>query len=148
MARPGAAFRAWRGIAAVLAMLAATAAPAAPKGHATAAPAAPAGFTFAVVGNVPQRPEDVAPARALLDAIDTEHPAFVVHLGNLKGRDESCTDNLLEERHDLLDSTITPLIYIPGDHDWSDCGRPTAGRFDPIERLLRLRDLFYPDDNA
>ncbi|CBJ38398.1 conserved exported protein of unknown function [metallo-dependent phosphatase] [Ralstonia solanacearum CMR15] len=145
MVRPGAIFRAWRGIAAVLAMLAATAAPAATKGHAAAAPG---GFTFAVVGNVPQRPEDVAPARALLDAIDTEHPAFVVHLGNLKGRDESCTDNLLEERHDLLDSTITPLIYIPGDHDWSDCGRPTAGRFDPIERLLRLRDLFYPDDNT
>ncbi|MGL6158728.1 MAG: hypothetical protein ACRC1O_19235, partial [Ralstonia mannitolilytica] len=51
---------------------------------------APGGFSFAVIGNVPERPEDVAPARALLDAIDAEHPAFVVHLGNLKGRDESC----------------------------------------------------------
>ena len=41
-----------------------------------------------------------------------------------------------------------PLVYIPGDHDWSDCARAAAGRFDPIERLLRLRELFYPDDNT
>ncbi|ATJ86178.1 hypothetical protein [Ralstonia solanacearum] len=148
MIRPGAVFHVLRGIAVTLAILAAAGSPAAAKGRAAAAPAVPAGFTFAVIGNLPQRPEDVAPARALLDAIDTERPAFVVHLGNLKGRDESCTDSLLEERHDLLDSMITPLIYLPGDHDWSDCGRPAAGRFDPIERLLRLRDLFYPADNT
>ncbi|AJW44983.1 hypothetical protein KTE26_10595 [Ralstonia mannitolilytica] len=109
---------------------------------------APGGFSFAVIGNVPERPEDVAPARALLDAIDAEHPAFVVHLGNLKGRDESCADELLEARHELLDSLISPVVYIPGDHDWSDCQRAAAGRFDPLERLLRLRELFYPDDNA
>ena len=102
---------------------------------------------FTVIGNVPDRAEDVAPVRALLDAIDAEHPAFVVHLGNLKGRDEACSDTLLEARHDLLDSLIAPVIYIPGDHDWSDCPRPAAGSFDPVERLLRLRELFYPDAN-
>ncbi len=61
MVRPGAVFRVLRGIAVMLAMLAATAAPATAKGRATATPGAPAGFTFAVIGNVPERPEDVAP---------------------------------------------------------------------------------------
>ncbi|MCO5398098.1 metallophosphoesterase [Ralstonia soli] len=140
----GSASRTLYGIAIVLAMLLPVAAPAAPKSRTETPP----GFTFTVIGNVPERAEDVAPARALLDAIDAERPAFVVHLGNLKGRDESCSDELLEARHDLLDSLITPVVYIPGDHDWSDCQRPAAGSFDPIERLLRLRELFYPDDNT
>lgn len=147
MTRPGAAFRTLQCIAITLAMLLPMAAPAASKSTKPATDA-PAAFTFTVIGNVPERAEDVAPARALLDAIDAEHPAFVVHLGNLKGRDESCSDTLLEARHDLLDSLITPVIYIPGDHDWSDCQRPAAGGFDPVERLLRLRELFYPDDNT
>lgn len=148
MARTGSASRTLHGIAMVLAMLLPTAvpvmAPAAPKSRADTPP----GFTFTVIGNVPERAEDVAPTRALLDAIDAEHPAFVVHLGNLKGRDESCSDDLLEARHDLLDGLITPVVYIPGDHDWSDCQRPAAGSFDPMERLLRLRELFYPDDST
>ncbi len=148
MPRPGSILRTLKGIAIVLAMLvpaagmAATSAPKDPK------PAAPSSFTFAIIGNVPERADEEGPARTLLDAIDAEHPAFVVHLGNLKGRDESCADTLLEARHDLLNSLSAPLIYIPGDHDWSDCQRPAAGRFDPIERLLRLRELFYPDDNT
>lgn len=147
MIRPGAAFRTLQCIAITLAMLLPMAAPAASKSTKPATDA-PAAFTFTVIGNVPERAEDVAPAHALLDAIDAEHPAFVVHLGNLKGRDESCSDTLLEARHDLLDSLITPVIYIPGDHDWSDCQRPAAGGFDPVERLLRLRELFYRDDNT
>ncbi|MDE2203965.1 MAG: hypothetical protein KGJ38_14780 [Burkholderiaceae bacterium] len=144
MSRSCLAFRSLRCIAVTLAMLMPLAAPAAPKGRA----GAPPGFSFAVIGNLPERAEDVGPARALLDAIDTAQPAFVVHLGNLKGRDEPCSDTLLEARHDLLDNLIAPVIYIPGDHDWSDCQRPAAGSYDPVERLLRLRELFYPDDNT
>ncbi|MDH6643703.1 hypothetical protein P3T32_003562 [Ralstonia sp. GP73] len=147
MTRLGAVSRTFQCIAMALAMLMPVAVPAAPK-VANSAPDAPGAFTFTVIGNVPDRAEDVAPVRALLDAIDAEHPAFVVHLGNLKGRDEACSDTLLEARHDLLDSLIAPVIYIPGDHDWSDCQRPAAGSFDPVERLLRLRELFYPDDNT
>ncbi|MBA4281492.1 MAG: hypothetical protein C0435_18765, partial [Ralstonia sp.] len=147
MTRLGAVSRTFQCIAMALAMLMPVAVPAAPKGT-NSATDAPGAFTFTVIGNVPDRAEDVAPVRALLDAIDAEHPAFVVHLGNLKGRDEACSDTLLEARHDLLDSLIAPVIYIPGDHDWSDCQRPAAGSFDPVERLLRLRELFYPDDST
>lgn len=144
MRRPDSVSRVLNSLAIALAMLLPTGLMAAPKARTNAPP----GFTFAVIGNVPERAEDIAPVRTLLDAIDTDRPAFVVHLGNLKGRDESCDDSLLEARHDLLDSLISPVIYIPGDHDWSDCQRPAAGGFDPIERLLRLRELFYPDDNT
>ncbi|MGN6259131.1 MAG: hypothetical protein ACTHNO_00220 [Ralstonia sp.] len=147
MIRPGSVSRTLQCIAMTLVMLLPTAVPAAAKG-AKPTTDGPATFTFTVIGNVPERAEDVAPARTLLDAIDAEHPAFVVHLGNLKGRDESCSDTLLEARHDLLDSLIAPVVYIPGDHDWSDCQRAAAGGFDPVERLLRLRELFYPDDNT
>ncbi|WP_439891528.1 hypothetical protein ACS7SF_02470 [Ralstonia sp. 25C] len=144
MKRLGLVPRSLQCLAIALALLAGGAVHAASANRAGAAN----GFSFAVIGNVPERAEDVGAARTLLDAIDAEHPAFVVHLGNLKGRDESCADTLLEARHDLLDSLISPVVYIPGDHDWSDCQRPAAGGFDPIERLLRVRELFYPDDNT
>jgi len=102
MTRPGSVSRTLKGIAIVLAMLMSA------TGMA-AKPAAPPSFTFAIIGNVPERADEEGPARTLLDAIDAEHPAFVVHLGNLKGRDESCADTLLEARHDLLNSLTAHL---------------------------------------
>ena len=34
-----------------------------------------------------------------------------------------------------------PLIYTPGDNEWTDC-RPIS-KYDPNERLDRLRQLFF-----
>ncbi|MBM3572289.1 MAG: hypothetical protein FJX52_08010 [Alphaproteobacteria bacterium] len=39
-----------------------------------------------------------------------------------------------------------PLIYTPDDNEWTDCHRVLAGRFHPIERLQRLRQMFFADD--
>jgi hypothetical protein len=38
-----------------------------------------------------------------------------------------------------------PLIYVPGDNEWTDCRRLAAGGFDPVERLQKLRELFFAD---
>ena len=35
-----------------------------------------------------------------------------------------------------------PVVYTPGDNDWTDCHR--TGQ-DPIERLKQLRKMFYYD---
>jgi hypothetical protein len=37
---------------------------------------------------------------------------------------------------------------VPGDNEWSDCGRLRAGRYDPLERLNRLRGLFFADEHS
>jgi hypothetical protein len=38
-----------------------------------------------------------------------------------------------------------PFIYVPGDNEWTDCHRSGG---DPLERLAKLRELFYPDDDS
>src|SRR5690606_15664091 len=36
-----------------------------------------------------------------------------------------------------------PLVYVPGDNEWTDCGTARAGRFDPGERLEWLRTRHF-----
>jgi hypothetical protein len=38
------------------------------------------------------------------------------------------------------------LVYVPGDNEWTDCHRSSNGSYDPLERLARLRNLFFVDD--
>ena len=37
-----------------------------------------------------------------------------------------------------------PLVYTPGDNEWTDCQRPVWGDYDPRERLTVLRKMFFP----
>ncbi|WP_267847598.1 hypothetical protein [Robbsia betulipollinis] len=98
-------------------------------------------LSFAVVADLPQAASEVAQAGALLDWVGKHGKvAFVVHLGNLKNRDEPCSDALFAARRALLDSSPVPLIYLPGENDWIACARPAAGGADPLERLDALRE--------
>ncbi|UUZ61494.1 hypothetical protein [Nocardioides sp. B-3] len=36
-----------------------------------------------------------------------------------------------------------PLLYTPGDNEWTDCHRTAAGAYNPLERLDALRAAFY-----
>ena len=69
--------------------------------------------------------------------------AFVVHDGDFKSGSSPCTDAAFQEALDLFQTSAHPLIYVPGDNDWTDCHRPAAGRFDPLERLTQLREMFF-----
>ncbi|MDQ3722972.1 MAG: hypothetical protein M3376_07885, partial [Actinomycetota bacterium] len=36
-----------------------------------------------------------------------------------------------------------PLVYTPGDNEWTDCHRASNGGYLPTERLAQLRELFF-----
>ncbi len=85
----------------------------------------------------------------MLDEIAREHDvSFIVYDGNVKGPAEACRDKVYEARHDLLDASRTPLVLVPGQHDWADCGLAQAGGYDPVERLDFMRQLFFGDSNS
>ena len=71
--------------------------------------------------------------------------AFIVHVGDIKGSGEPCTDSLVASRVRDLDRFSRPLVYVPGDNEWTDCHRESAGRHAPLERLAYLRTLAYPE---
>jgi hypothetical protein len=37
------------------------------------------------------------------------------------------------------------LVYTIGDNEWTDCHREKAGRFRPLERLSKVRQMFFAD---
>lgn len=106
-------------------------------------------YTFAVIANTMQSTADEAPTQRLIEAISRERElAFIVYDGNLKGAKEACRDALYERRHTLLETSRPALFFIPGQHDWADCGTAEAGGFDPVERLDLLRQTLFADSTS
>ncbi len=103
-------------------------------------------FSFAAIGDAPYDKGDERLLRDVIDDMDNQTLAFVVHVGDIKSGSEPCSDTLLETRKELLNSSNHALILVPGDNEWTDCHRKAAGSYDPIERLNRLRELFYDDE--
>ena len=42
-----------------------------------------------------------------------------------------------------FDTFEDPLVYTPGDNEWTDCHRANNGSYNPLERLDRIRSLFF-----
>ena len=106
-------------------------------------------YTFAVIAATLQSPADEAPTQRLIDAIGRNRDvSFIVYDGNLKGAKEACRDSLYEQRQALLEAARPALIFIPGQHDWTDCGTTEAGGFDPVERLDQLSQTLFADASS
>ncbi|AEI76513.1 hypothetical protein CNE_1c11580 [Cupriavidus necator N-1] len=119
---------------------------AAPAGRSAKAPARPQLTRIALIADLPQWPAAEANAAALLDYFGERKLDLVIHAGGIKGDTESCSDAVLGSRQQLLNQSPLPLVYVPGETDWSECRLPVNGGFDAVERLNRLRELFFPED--
>lgn len=105
-------------------------------------------FAFAIVGDAPYNGlEEIEFARMLQD-INQEHLAFVVHVGDIKSGASPCSDELYRQRKGMFQASRHPFILVPGDNDWTDCWRKAAGAYDPLERLAQLRLVFFGDANS
>lgn len=101
---------------------------------------------IALVADVPQWPTAEADTTALFDQMSARQAALIIHAGGIKGDTESCGDAVLGARLRVLDDSPAPLLYVPGETDWAECHKPVNGQFDAVERLNRLRELFFPVD--
>jgi len=118
-------------------------------GLSPAAQAAASRYTFAVVSGTLESPADEPQTQRLLDAIGRERGmSFIVYDGNLKGAKEQCRDSLYESRQTLLEAARPALVFVPGQHDWADCGNAAAGSYDPVERLDLLRQTLFSDTSS
>lgn len=103
-------------------------------------------FAFGVMGDTPYSATEEAAVVKMMEDLNREHLAFVVHVGDFKaGGNSPCTDALYERRLAQFNTSTHPLVYVPGDNDWVDCRRPSNGAMDPLERLEKLRRLFFAD---
>lgn len=109
-------------------------------------PPHPEAFSFGVIGDTPYGDHEALEFDAMLSALRAEPLAFVVHVGDFKaGGGSPCTDELYAATNARLQASPHPLILTPGDNDWTDCRRESNGRMDPVERLAKLREVFFGD---
>ena len=57
-------------------------------------------------------------------------------------------DELRARRLAQFRASAHPLVFTPGDNDWTDCHEPTVKGGDPLERLATLRVAFFAGDHA
>jgi len=101
---------------------------------------------FVAMGDAPYfLPEGNSMFQKLLKQINEEKPNFAVHIGDIRGGATDCSDEVLLAVKDQLQTLEVPLIYTPGDNEWTDCHRHKTGPNDPLERLSFLRKTFFAD---
>ncbi|MCM2289572.1 MAG: hypothetical protein NDI67_11140 [Sulfuritalea sp.] len=105
-------------------------------------------LAFGLFGDTPYNRWEREHLPELIAAMDGENLAFVIHDGDLKSGDGACSDEAFKDILAVFQKSAHPLVYVPGDNDWTDCHRNSNGRHDPVERLGKLRELFFPDDFA
>ncbi|MDQ1833697.1 hypothetical protein [Massilia scottii] len=124
------------------ALLAVQADAAAAQGRA-AAVKGPAPYQFAIIGHRFTDGGGDAQLEQAIAASDDGAVAFVVATG-IKGEREPCSDELYTQRRDLFAQAHRPMIVAPAASDWSGCMN-AAGSQLAVDRLNRMRELFYPD---
>ena len=117
---------------------------------------AAAPFSFAAIGDAPYLPEagghQIYPAtsyEALIASINAD-PAieFTIHVGDIKAGDTLCEAAVYAQNLAYFDSYLNPVMYTPGDNEWTDCHRANNGGMDPLDRLSLIRSTFFPDNKS
>lgn len=105
-------------------------------------------LAFGLFGDTPYNHWERENLPELIAEMDRENLAFTVHDGDIKSGSSVCSDEALKDILEVFRQSATPLIYVPGDNEWTDCHRISNGSYDPLERLEKLREWYFPDDMA
>lgn len=68
---------------------------------------------------------------------------FVVHAGDIKNGSSTCNDTVYQDILETFQKSRHPFVYVPGDNEWTDCHHKLNTAYDPLERLEKLRSVFF-----
>ncbi|PYQ09813.1 MAG: hypothetical protein DMH00_12375 [Acidobacteria bacterium] len=111
------------------------------RGSPPAKPNPPGTFSFAVLGDAPYYSWEAIQYRLVLRELDAHDLSWVLQVGDIFWR--PCTDELYRRSLDWFNGLRHPVIYTPGDNEWTDCWEPGSGGFAPRDRLQRIRQIFF-----
>ncbi|MGW0229459.1 hypothetical protein ACWDWO_14170 [Actinopolymorpha singaporensis] len=136
-------------------------------------------FTYAVYGDAPygvnstdSSETDATPA--FIDAVNADPDVTtVVHVGDIHSGKQYCTEAYDRQIADLWSHFADPMVYTPGDNEWTDCHKAaegggtyntTTGQIDfvkdaqgnpvdyasgdPVQNLDLVRSIFFPEPGA
>jgi len=96
-------------------------------------------LAFALMGDVPYSQPHANLLDDMIERMNAEPLAFVVHVGDITSGRGPCGDEWMEARKKQFERFKAPFVLLPGDNDWTDCHR---SGMDPRERLEKWRALF------
>jgi hypothetical protein len=97
-----------------------------------------------VIGDVPYGDKLLAGFPAFIDQINADPDVQMVsHLGDIKNASTTCDDERFATVRRDFDRFDDPLVYTPGDNEWTDCHRRNNGNYRPLERLRTVRQMFF-----
>lgn len=115
-------------------------------------------FEIALIGDMPYDGRQEQQFPNVMKEINAADLAFVVHDGDFQwdgagwnekaGGMPPCSDATFEDRLRLAQSSRHPFIFTPGDNDWTDCHRSKPRAYDPLERLEKVRQMFFEGDHS
>jgi hypothetical protein len=102
-------------------------------------------YTFAVIGDIPYGPTQIANFPNVVKQINADpNVQFVDHVGDIKNGSSVCSDEYFAQVKAQFDKFSDPLVYTVGDNEWTDCHRANNGAYNPLERLAKIRSVFFP----
>lgn len=100
---------------------------------------------LAIIGDTPYGAAQLEDFPNLLAAMSADtRISAAVHLGDIKSGSTRCDDSYFAQIFAGFSTMPIPMIYTPGDNEWTDCHRANNGAYDPVERLDAIRKLFFP----
>ena len=104
----------------------------------------PGHYSFAVIGDTPYGAAEIAAWPGRIDRLNADPDVqFTVHVGDIKNGSSKCTDEYFAFIKSQFDRFAAPLVYTPGDNEWTDCHRVNNGSYTPLERLDAIRRTFF-----
>lgn len=101
-------------------------------------------FSFALWGDMPYAKNGDAPKiQALIDDINASKVVFTIFDGDIKDGSSLCDDSLYADAIERFNSFKNPMVYIPGDNEWTDCHRANSGGYNNLERLKHIRQVMF-----
>lgn len=87
--------------------------------------------------------KDAQLTQAVIDSINASDVRFSIFDGDFKDGSSVCSDASYKVAAAMLDSLRQPVVYVPGDNEWTDCHRSNNGGYNALERLSYLRRTLF-----
>lgn len=99
---------------------------------------------FGIWGDTPYTGREVQATLPLIEQMNDSDLDVSIFVGDLFG--SVCEDGLYATSVERFNSFQAPLVYVPGDNEWTDCNETAGTKKDPIERLAYIRQTMLQAD--
>jgi hypothetical protein len=101
-----------------------------------------ASYEIGLFGDMPYGETGRAQFPAVIADMNDQRLAFSVFDGDIKNGRERCDQPVYDAAVANFGSFARPVVYLPGDNEWTDCDLEPGGGYDPNERLALVRATF------